>query len=108
MSTTITLAAELLRLLNIEPVLVEPDGHQLTVLRFQFPVSAVAQFEAGRLGWVTVRARGTQTRSVFPTKDLRDFPKAVARAVLAAMLELAAILEADPVAVGLDIPAHIG
>ena len=42
-------------------------------------------------GHVTIRAYGVQTRTVFPTKNPNDYPRAVARAVLAALLDLSLV-----------------
>lgn len=96
MKTTLSIAAEHLRFLGI-PSDITPDGRHLTVSNTPWPVTASSHFKAEKLQWVAVRAKGVQTRAIFPTKVPSDLPKAVAKNVLAAMLDMAALAGPEPV-----------
>lgn len=106
MPSTLSIAADYLRLLNVETTL-SGDGSILEVVpgSVRMPISAVSataeRDPGGKLAWVTVRARGTQTRAVFPTKKPEELPKAVAKNVLAALLDLATLVAADAILEGL-------
>lgn len=97
MNDTMVTAADLLLHLGLAPIL-QQNNEQIELRAQVGPVVATAAFEPDRLdriAWVTIRGKGAQTRTVFPTKKRGDLPKAIARAMLATMLDLAALSEAD-------------
>ena len=49
----------------------------------------------GSIRWVSIRAPGVQTRSVFPTQEPADMGRAIAKSILVALLELAALVEGE-------------
>lgn len=58
------------------------------------PVEVQIHTKGRAVDWVTVRAPGQASRSVFPTKVPTELPKAVVRNVLLAILDMAAGAEA--------------
>jgi len=70
------------------------DVLAVTSPELSVPVTAEANYERGQLKWVSIRAPGVQTRSVFQTQDPAGMAKAIARSIMAVMLELAALVEA--------------